>query len=130
MSKVVRPRIPSIVLLGCIAPIMLCASTLAVVYLWFNQPWLPYTEPAIQQALEDHYADQSFRLRSFLENDTDCKVAIVDLIMNGEKFVPRYILLQKVDNRWQWIYEVDNGGLWPTVTCHNADAAVSSTAVR
>jgi hypothetical protein len=100
-----------------ILPVCVCG----VVFLWFNQPWLPYTEHEIQNALETHYSQQRaiFNLKGIWDDASNCKVAIVNFSGEGHSDGTYYVTLYRIDGKWQYVGEESSGGLWPGANCNS-----------
>ena len=97
---------------GCLLLLVLCGIIVFACYLLLEQPWLPFTEPEIQAILDQQYPGSGAHLRGFWEDFENCRVAVTDV--NG---ATRYVKVQRVDNRWQFVEDAGSGGLWVDISC-------------
>jgi hypothetical protein len=112
-----QPPLGKSLLVGCSLIIVSCLLLIAIAFLWTTQPWLPYTEPDIQHALEVHYPNRNPRLSGFYDSNGDCRVAIVYIDAQNSGRVMYYVKLEKTDNVWHVISDESDGGLVPLAQC-------------
>jgi hypothetical protein len=99
-----------LVLFACL---LLCGG----IALWIAQPWLPYTEPEIQHALELHYGDRNPRLRGIWDSYGDCRVTILDIDGVNYGRVTAYATMEKINGVWEVISDIGSSGLVPMAPC-------------
>lgn len=103
-----------------LSPILCCSCMILATFIRFYQPWLPYTQPEIQHALEEHYGVDKVRLRSFWKDRENCKVAIADVWYGEwEHSSMRYVTLKRKSSteKWEFVMDEGNGGLVPMSNC-------------
>src|SRR6478736_1333558 len=100
-----KPSHKSAVVTGCSLILVLCLLVCGLVWFWFMQPWLPYTDPDIQHALEVYFGNRDPRLRGFWDSSNDCRVAIADINGLNSGRGTYYVTLYKQTDNWQVVRE-------------------------
>ena len=102
----------SIFRLGCVLLFVLCGVVIVVAGLWWFQPWLPFTEPEIQQILDQQFPNSGARVRGFWEDYPNCRIVITSV--NGST---RYVEVQRIEDHWKYIDDVGKLSLWVDISC-------------
>lgn len=84
---------------GCLVLFGVCSVLLLVAYLLIVKPWLPYTEPEIQQILRQEF---DATLRGIHQKTEDCAIVYFEDDSVGN----HYVKLERQNGQWKY---VDNG---------------------
>jgi hypothetical protein len=97
---------------GCTLLFGVCALALLLLYLRAYQPWLPYIEPEIQQALEAQFPH--VRLQGFRQQTENCRIVLTD----SDSLGLMYVMVQRKNGHWRYVdHAYEAGGLPPQIAC-------------